>query len=222
MWVSVAGLLVVVPDPTNYSVGASRSGDQMGEQRAPEARTESADGGEREAVLRDSIDYLQDRLTFVNDKANIFIAIRTGLFVTITWLLGTYFLSGGDSPVSTPAVLVFLVLNFGSVVLIVVLLFQTIRPSDGYFSRYTGVDTVDDTPGVMWPGGGVPAPETFVERAESMSAADARRELIGTTYVLQQLVDRTYGYYRWAVLLMKVQILVVPCSFLTLLVLQYA
>lgn len=182
---------------------------------------EGGEGGHREALLRDSIDYLQDRLTFVNDKANIFIAIQTGLFVTITWLLGTYFLSGSESAVATPAVLVFLVLNFGFVVLIVALLLQTIRPSDGYFSRYTGVETVDGTAGVMWPGSDVPDPETFVERAESMSAADTRRELVGTTYVLQQLVDRTYGYYRWAVLLMKVQILVVPCSFLALVVLLY-
>jgi len=46
----------------------------------------------KRGFLEFSIEYLQGRLNFVNDKANVFIAIQTGLFVGIVWLLGTFFL----------------------------------------------------------------------------------------------------------------------------------
>lgn len=174
-------------------------------------------GEVRRAHLRTSVDYLQRRLNFVNDKANVFIAIQTGLFVTIVWLLGTFFLPGGsaDGSVEAAGVLLFLVVNFAFVVGVVALLLQTVRPSETYLSRYTGIDTVD-TAGVMWPAGDGPAPEAFVDRVASLDPDDVERELAGTVYALQQLVDRTYAFYRWAVLLMKVQIIVVPTGFLAL------
>jgi hypothetical protein len=68
----------------------------------------------------------------------------------------------------------------------------------------------------MWPKDDVPEPAVFVDRVESMSEDDFDQELIGTVYVLQQLVNRTYTYYRWAVLLMKIQVFVVPIGFLAI------
>lgn len=167
--------------------------------------------------LKKSIDYLQERLNFVNDKANIFIAIQTGLFIGIVWLLGTFFLPSVQRGLtaSTIAVLVFLFLNFTFVVVVVALLLQTIRPSETYLSLFTGVDTIETT-GVMWPRSNILEPSAFVDRVESMSADDVDVELIGTVYVLQQLVDQTYTSYRWAVLLMKIQVFVVPIGFLAL------
>jgi len=117
--------------------------------------------------------------------------------------------------VETIAVLGFLLVNFAFVIGITALLLQTIRPSGTYLSLFTEIDTIDTT-GVMWPGGDVPEPPAFVDEVESMSADDMDEELVGTVYALQQLVDRTYTSYRWAVLLMKIQVFVVPLGFLAL------
>lgn len=173
--------------------------------------------GEKRKFLKNSIDYMQERLNFVNDKANIFIAIQTGLFVGIVWLLGTFFLPSVQQglTVDTISVLVFLLINFSFVIAIVALLLQTIRPSEGYLSLFTGIDTIETT-GVMWPGSDVPDSSEFVDKVESMSSEDIDTELIGTVYVLQQLVDRTYNSYRRAVLLMKIQVIIVPISFLVI------
>ena len=171
----------------------------------------------KRGFLEFSIEYLQGRLNFVNDKANVFIAIQTGLFVGIVWLLGTFFLPPVQQglAVETIAVLGFLLVNFAFVIGITALLLQTIRPSGTYLSLFTEIDTIDTT-GVMWPGGDVPEAPAFVDEVESMSADDMDEELVGTVYVLQQLVDRTYTSYRWAVLLMKIQVFVVPLGFLAL------
>lgn len=171
---------------------------------------------ERRAFMQFTVEYLQRRLEFVNKKANIFIAIQTGLFVTITWLLGEYFLSPGGTSlrVGTTA---FLVGNFAFIVAIVGLLLQTVRPSRRYLSLFTGVDTLE-TANVMWPGNDVPTDSVFTARMAQLDSDTIHRELVGTIYVLQQLVDRTY---RWAVRLMKLQILLVPLGFLLLIVVKY-
>lgn len=172
--------------------------------------------------LNGSINYLQDRLNFVNDKANILIAIQTGLFIGIVWILGTFFLPSVQQGVTkeTIAVYAFLIVNFSFVVVIIALLLRTIRPSKTYLSLFTGIDRIKTT-GVMWPRSNVAGPEKFVKRVESMSEYEIYVELIGTVYALQQLVNQTYKYYRMAVLLMKIQIFVVPVGFLALVFQMY-
>lgn len=172
-----------------------------------------------ERLLRDSIEYLQQRLNFVNDKANIFVALQTGLFVVLTWLFGTFFLPFDSRPVILSVQLLYLLMNFGFIIVIVALLLQTIRPSDGYLSLKTNVTPLN-TKGVMWPGEEIPDEETFTETVESLTQSDINRELAGTVYVLQQLVKNTYQTYRWSILLMKVQIIVVPSGFALLVVLE--
>lgn len=176
----------------------------------------------RRDFLQFSIDYLQRRLDFVNNKANIFIAIQTGLFITIIWLLGSFFLptTQRGPTVETIALFLFLLVNFIFVIAVVALLLQTVRPSATYLSLFTDIDTLD-TSGVMWPSSTVPEPDVFIDRVDSLSEENINRELVGTIYALQQLVDRTYKSYRWAVLLMKIQVIVVPLGFLMLAYIGY-
>lgn len=186
---------------------------------AVELESAGSDGldDRRRNLLESSVDYLQHRLDFVDDKANVFIAIQTGFFVAVVWLIGAFFLpaTSEEPAIDTVAVLVFLLVDLGFVVVVVALLLHSIRPTETFFSLKTGTEKVD-TPGVMWPGDDVPSPSTFLARVATMSDREVDDELLGTVYVLQQQVEKTYGPYRWAVLVMKVQILVVPLGFVVL------
>ncbi|MFB6180769.1 MAG: hypothetical protein ABEJ93_02740 [Candidatus Nanohalobium sp.] len=73
----------------------------------------------------------------------------------------------------------------------------------------------------MWPGEEIGSPEEFNEKIKNLSRKDTKKEMTATIHALQQLVDRKYSYYRKAVQLMKIQIILIPTGLLLLITLTY-
>ena len=89
---------------------------------------------------------------------------------------------------------------------VIVLLLQAIRPSHA-FGIKTGVSTLR-THGLVWPTKSL-TKDFFLQLVRDLTEEMAVEELRGVIFVTRQLIERKYMAYRWALLVAKVQAVII-------------
>lgn len=167
--------------------------------------------------LKHAIDRLESRISMVDNKAAILIAVSTGLTAVLTFVaekvLWGRSINAYVSAASYPAFAIMLLW----LLVVVFLLLQTIRPTNWLLGCGAGLSKY--RPGLfslLWPPKGFmlkrkdrPADRQDYEAALKVLPKAARADYEQTHFALCQLVRRKYRHYSRAVWLLKSWVLVI-------------
>ncbi|MEW6601825.1 MAG: hypothetical protein AB1499_12710 [Nitrospirota bacterium] len=155
--------------------------------------------------LKYSVDYIENKINRVDNKANILIAIEAGLFGISTFLMDKLFLSKDKYVCES---ILFLSILFLLTTIIIGYLLQTLRPSTNYLSHRAGIIYYSEDDRLMWPTKRSFDKERFKQMTENLNDKNIMDELNSSLFVAHQLVTKKYSAYRTAVLLTKYQLII--------------
>jgi len=162
---------------------------------------------DREQTKLDFLEYavthLENRIGLLDKIASILIAIQTGFFVLVAFVLK--YVLGGDTLYFQVVGYTFLLGLVLITALVIILLIWTIRPTKNVLGLKTHVDRLNEDENVMWFSDKFPqSAEHYKERVES---PNIQGNYENAHFVALQLLKKKYACYRWAVLLMKVNVI---------------
>ena len=157
--------------------------------------------------LKYAITYIEARIDLIDNKASILIAIQGGIFAIITYVIKEVFWT------DTPSI--FSSVGYASLILdsilaasAILLLVQTIRPSNDIFSLKGHLNQVKMEGYVMWPNDEFPqSAEDYRTKVALLDLSKIKANYENTHFIALQNVRRKLKYYRRAVFLMKLMIL---------------
>lgn len=150
--------------------------------------------------LWEIIKFLENRISMIDTKSSYVIAIETGIFALITFIVDKI------SPLKhvnwgPQAILIFTALFSGTVIL---LLLWTIRPTDRFFSINVTLEHLQ-SPDLIWPGADI-TKEKFLASFENITDEKAESELKSKIFDRHQILNRKYKPYKIALFLVKIQL----------------
>ena len=164
----------------------------------------NADNKDKVDFLKYSIEYLEKRIALIDNKANIFI-ISLGVFVVaIMYVMQKIF----DFQI------VLVLFGLAIYLTIIFLLILAIRPTKCFFSLNVSPVKPKVEKYIMWPDNNFPLStktdvdyKEYAKKIDGLELTDILNNYKKTHFIALQLIDRTYKYYRWAVLFMKILVL---------------
>ncbi len=161
--------------------------------------------------LRGFIDHIHSRISMLDNKCNIMMAIQAALIAAVSLAADKVFLSDP----STKVLGYLLIAGTSSLgMVIIIYLLQTIRPTKGFFRFRTGLHWMKSegqSPGVMWLDvKTLVSQQAFAEAASALNAAEIVKNLTAARYAGYNeylLMYTKYKAYRVAVALIKAQLL---------------
>ena len=154
--------------------------------------------------LKYSIDHLEKRIALVDNKASILIASLGVFVVAILYVMERIF--------ELQYVLVFI--GLAIYLAIVLLIFLAMRPTKCFLSLRVSPINPSVKKYVMWSGDHFPLSKKtdedyreYEKNIRELGPTDILNNYKKTHFITLQLIERTYRYYRWAVLLMKILVL---------------
>ncbi len=153
--------------------------------------------------LKESVTHLENRISLLDNKAGILLAVQGVLIGSVTYAINEIFVSETASSVNTISFII-LAVSFALFSVIAVLLLQTIRPAKHYFGFSVGLKEMKIDNYVMWPNSDFPStPEDYLKTIKALGKSDIGRNYYKLHFNTLQLVRKKYGPYRWATLGMK-------------------
>ena len=167
--------------------------------------------------LRDNIGYNQNRIVLVDNKCSFLIGIQAALVAVVTFVVDKVFL--GDPLLRTIGYITIAGMALFSG-LIVVFLLQTLRPTNRFFSIFTGLNWMTSN-GIMWLDmKNLVDQDCFARRVQNLEHDLIIRDLQALAYNQYCLIFTKYHSYRKAIFLTRLQTLLLitfgVISFLTL------
>lgn len=158
--------------------------------------------------LKYCISYIEKRIGLIDNKANIFIAVLTILFAAISYSIDNYFFKEINTHnfyyYFTYIVLIVAFLIF---IVVILLLMATIRPTKNIFSFRVPFKHMKVENYVMWFDDCFPCePNEYNRRMDNIDKYQ-EYNLRKTHYYALTLIKRKYKYYRYAIFLMKILVL---------------
>jgi hypothetical protein len=157
--------------------------------------------------LKDALTYLEARINLIDNKASIFIAIQGGIFAIITYVIKEVFWTDTPSIISSVCY-ASLILDSILAAFAILLLVQTIRPTETIFILKGHLNQVKMEGYVMWPNHEFPqTAEDYIAKIASLDISKIKANYENAHFTALQIIRNKYKYYRWAVFLMKFMIL---------------
>lgn len=167
-------------------------------------------------LLQFSINYIEDRIGRIDNKANILIAIQTGTFAALTWLIEKIFI---QKTIYVDEAYLLITINAMLSATIICLLLQAIRPSNFFFGLYTSENNDSFQQNFIWFGtkgsknGDVE--KNIKDKIMDFEDNQFVEEYSHALRKVQLLARRKYSPYRIATTIIKYQVF---CLFLLCLV----
>ena len=155
--------------------------------------------------LKAYISYSQSRLSLLDTKCSIFIAIEAAFMAAITFIVDKVCL-----PFPQWKLLGYIVIAVNGVFSCVIMihLLETIRPATRFFSLRTGLNWMKSQ-GIMWTEmKTLVAAEEFANKADCLTEKLIADDLKAVAYNHYCLIFTKYRAYRLAVFFIKIQVLV--------------
>jgi len=161
---------------------------------------------EQQDHLKLAVDYIQNRINAVDNKASVLIAIQAGLFGVATFVVERIYLPCEDLKIISYVVLTVVGL-FTAVV--VGFLLQVIRPTKHFLSRDSGMPPLESSE-ILWPKMDVPPTvANFKKRVDEWNIGDMEKDLRVAVFANHYMVFKKYKSYRSALWLAKIQLIVI-------------
>ena len=157
--------------------------------------------------LKYAIDYIEKRISLVDNKASCLIAIQGGFFALVIYGMGKMFPEGcgfwsrflSDLNIAV---------GFGITALTTLLLLGTLRPTIWLLGFWVEPETLGVEHPFLWPTKTFPKSGKEYERAATeLDLEKIEKNCRSRHYVCLQLLRRKYSYYRWAIMLIKILVL---------------
>jgi hypothetical protein len=140
---------------------------------------------QRTDFLWETLRLMENRIAMIDTKSSLLIAIETGIFALIAFVIEKGFLGEGSQ-----ITFVFTAIFAG---VVIALLLQTIRPSDHCFGRKESLEHLASH-NMLWPSQH-PTKEKFTTSFANITEEKAEEELKGEIFVRHQLLRRKYRTY---------------------------
>lgn len=164
----------------------------------------NADNKDKVDFLKYSIEHLEKRIALIDNKANILIVSLGVFFVAILYVMEKIF--------ELQSVLV--LISLAIYLAIILLLFLAMRPTKCFLSLKVKPVRPKVEKYIMWPDNNFPLStktdvdyKEYANKIDGLELTDILNNYKKTHFITLQLIDRTYKYYRWAVLFMKILVL---------------
>ena len=161
--------------------------------------------------LKYAIDYLENRIAIVDNKASILIAVLGVFFALLTYIIKEIFLTTYQSNIN---VVGYIVLGGAFIIFIlsVLLLLQTIRPSKMIFGLDIPIKKMKVENYIMWfyddeydefP----TTSDNYRDKINALDLSKIKENYEKVHFITLQLVRNKYRFYRWAAVGMKLLVL---------------
>jgi len=166
--------------------------------------------GDKEEFLKYAISYLERRISLIDNKAGLLIAIQGGFFVLVMFGVKELFSKGNQLDIPLIGYIAMLI-GFLSVVVTIILLIMTIKPTKCLFSLKVDVHKTGFKNYLMWPRDGFPeSADAYRDRLEVIKSGgllEVEKNYEEVHFITLQLIRHKYKYYDLAILFMKIAII---------------
>ncbi len=157
--------------------------------------------------LKYAIDYVEKRISLVDNKASCLIAIQGGFFALVTYGMGKILPEGSGCWLQFVSDLNIAV-GFGIMALTTLLLVGTLRPTRWLLGFWVKPDELGIEQPFLWPSKEFPqSGKEYEEAASELDLEKIEKNCRNRQYVCLQLLRKKYRYYRWAIMLIKILVL---------------